>query len=144
MVNHGGKIMRDWRLQESSRGQAMVESALTCVLFLTLLLGVIEFGYGLYCYDQVSEAAKIGTRYAIVHGATSSSPADASAVQSWILSHVSGVDPSKVVVTTTWSPDNNPGSTVNVTVQYTFDFLEKFVPTQTVALAAHSQGVISQ
>ena len=122
----------------------MVESALTCILFLTLLFGVIEFGYAFYCYDQVSEAAKIGTRYAIVHGATSSTPADSSAVQSWILNHVSGLDPNQVVVTTTWSPDNNPGSQVNVSVQYTFSFLEKFVPAQTVALAAHSQGVISQ
>lgn len=127
-----------------SRGQAIVESAMTLILFLTLLFGVIEFGYAFYCYDQMSEAAKIATRYAIVHGATSASPADAAAVQNFVLSNISGVDPSNVVVTTSWSPDNNPGSTVNVTVQYTFNFLEKLVPSETVAFAAHSQGVISQ
>src|SRR5690348_6414276 len=138
------KNHRNWRLGGYSRGQALVENAMTCVVFFTLLFGIIEFGYAFYCYDQCSEAAKLGTRYAIVHGATSTSPADANAVKSWILNHVTGVDPNKVVVNTTWSPDNNPGSTVNVTVQYSFDFLERFVPMQTVALAAHSQGVIAQ
>jgi Flp pilus assembly protein TadG len=132
------------RLRAGARGQALVETALTCALFLTLLLGVIEFGYAFYCYDQVSEAAKLGTRYAIVHGSTSSTPADSTAIQNWVLSHIAGVDLSKVQVTTAWSPDNSPGSTVSVTVQYSFDFLERFVPRQNVALAAHSQGVISQ
>jgi len=129
-------------------GQAMLEFAMTAVVFFTMVFGIIEFGYAFYCYDLCSYAAKNGTRYAIVHGSNSGSPAQASDVKSYVLTQIAGLDPNNVTVNTTWSPDNSPGSAVTVQVQYNFHFVEGFVPHAAqmsgLTFGAHSQGIISQ
>lgn len=122
----------------------MVETAISITIFLTLLLGVIDFGYGLYTYDLVSYASKIGSRWAIVHGSTSSTPATASDVQNYIAGQVAGLDPSKLQVTTSWSPNNSPGSTVSVAVTYNFSFMDPLVPTASLTFGATSNGIIAQ
>src|SRR5260370_23949452 len=122
------------------RGQAMVETAGTMLVFLTVLFAIIEFAYALYCYDLVSYASKIGTRYAIVHGANSGSPAQSSDVQTFIASQIAGLDPSQITVNATYSPDNKPGSTVNVQVKYNFQFIQALIPHQALTLAAQAQG----
>jgi Flp pilus assembly protein TadG len=126
------------------RGQAMLETAVSIIVFLTLLLGVIDFGYGLYTYDLVSYAAKIGSRWAIVHGATSGSPATASDVQNYIATQIAGLDPSKMQVNTSWSPDNSPGSTVSVQVTYNFSFADPLVPIKSLTFNASSNAIVAQ
>ena len=135
---------RSYAIRGWSRGQAVMETAISAVVFLTLLLGIIDFSYGLYTYDLVSYAAKIGSRWAIVHGASSSSPATASDVQNYIASQIAGLDPSKLQVTTSWSPNNNPGSTVSVQVSYNFSFADPLVPARTLTLNASSNGIVAQ
>lgn len=133
------QAIRGW-----SRGQAVLETAISVIVFLTLLLGVIDFGYGLYTYDLVSYAAKIGSRWAIVHGSTSSAPASASDVQNYIASQVAGLDPGKLQVTTSWSPNNHPGSTVSVQVTYNFSFADPLVPSRSLTFNASSNGIVAQ
>jgi len=50
-------------------GAVLVEIALSCTLMLTVLFGVMEMGLALYAYNSVSNAARQGSRYAIVRGA---------------------------------------------------------------------------
>lgn len=132
------------RLSGCKQGQAAVETAISIVLFLTVLLGIIEFARAMYSFDQVSEAAKLGVRYAIVHGSQSSTPATSSDVKSYILNQVSGLDPKQLTVNTNWQPDNNPGGTVTVQVLYNFRFAETWVPRMTLTLSGNSEGVIAQ
>jgi Flp pilus assembly protein TadG len=55
-------------------GATLVEMALASSVLLTVLFGIIEMCFALYTYDFVSEAAREGTRYAIIRGSTSCAP----------------------------------------------------------------------
>lgn len=48
-------------------GQALVEFSLTIVVFLTILMGVVDFGTAIYKYNGVSEAAREIARVTSVH-----------------------------------------------------------------------------
>lgn len=145
------------RIRAWPRGQAAVETAMSVVLWLILVFGIIEFAYAMYCFDQVSDAAKLGVRYAIVHGTSSSSPANTSALQSYITSQVSGLDTSAndgyFTVTgacgtgsSNSAPPCDPGYTVSLQVKYNFRFAENLVPgnLHSLMLSANSQGVVAQ
>jgi len=63
-------------------GQAIVEFALTAVLLMLLMVGLLELSIFIYTYSVLANAAKEGVRYAIVHGAsngTASGPSSGSA-----------------------------------------------------------------
>lgn len=64
-----GRIRR-----HGSRGQALVEVALVIPFFLVLFLGIVEVGRFVFYYEMVNNATREGARYAIVHGANSSTP----------------------------------------------------------------------
>lgn len=48
------------------RGAAAVEFAIVCLLFFTLLLGILEFGRMLYVYNTMQEVTRRGARAAVV------------------------------------------------------------------------------
>jgi hypothetical protein len=50
------------------RGQSVVELALVLPMFLALLFGMIDIGRIIWASDAVTNAAREGARYAIVHG----------------------------------------------------------------------------
>lgn len=52
----------------------MVEFALVAPVFFLLLFGIIEAGRFIVYYETLSNAAREGTRYAIVHGSNSFCP----------------------------------------------------------------------
>ncbi len=60
--------------REKSRGQAMVEFAIIAPILFLLILGTIEAGRFIFYYELVNNAAREGTRYAIVHGSLSACP----------------------------------------------------------------------
>ena len=131
-------------LVRSTTGSTLVESALALGVFLQIVLGTIEAGRFLYFYNWISYAAREGTRYACVRGSSSSHPAAASDVQTFIMNQAVTYDPSNVTVTTTWSPNNNPGSAVKVEVDYAYSPLIGFIVPAAVTIKAKSQMVISQ
>lgn len=114
------------------------------LVFLTLIFGVIEFSYCLYAYNFVNYAAKLATRYAVVHGSQSSDPATSSDLKSLVVSKATALDPNQITVTASWNPNNNPSSAVSVNVTYNFYFLGGLMPSAPVTLTANAQGVISQ
>lgn len=50
------------------RGTTMVETALVLGVLLLVLFGIMDFGRLMYTYHMVNNAARIGARFAIVHG----------------------------------------------------------------------------
>ena len=125
-------------------GSALVEFALASVVILTVLFGIIDMGRALYSYDWVSDAARRGTRYAMVRG-TSSCPgppqltdckADLDHIKTYVESNAFGIDHSAVTVTAScWPPSHAftlppcaPGKTIEVTVKYNFAFLSPLTP----------------
>jgi Flp pilus assembly protein TadG len=74
------QVCRGWapsRMSRSSeRGQALVEAALTFPLLLLLFFGIIEFSLVILSYNTISNAAREGARYGIIH------PADTTGIAS--------------------------------------------------------------
>jgi len=128
---------------DAKSGQSMVEFALIVLIALTLIFGIIEASLALYAYSFVSYGARCGARYAMVHGSNSSSPATASTVQAYVESLAFPLDTSSMTVTTTWSPDNSPGSTVTVAVTYVFKPLADLLLTSNITMSSTAQAVIS-
>ena len=85
-----------------SRGQTLVEFALVFPIFILLMAGIADFGFGLYQYMNVINAARIGARFGIT--SPSNTPGIANAAQA------SGVS-SASVVTACWSVLANGGAT---------------------------------
>ena len=52
--------------RRAQRGVAAVEFALIAILFLTLLLGIMEFGRWLFLLNGANEATRLGARLAVV------------------------------------------------------------------------------
>ncbi|MGA7409856.1 MAG: TadE family protein [Bryobacteraceae bacterium] len=128
----------------SEQGSALVEGAFVLTIVLLLVFGMIQFSYVVFGYNTIVYAARAGTRYAAVHGSSSPSPCSAAAVQTQVLNQLPGVPASAVTVTTTWTPDNKPGSTVRVTVSANFSPMASLVMKQGVTLSSSSQMIILQ
>jgi Flp pilus assembly protein TadG len=125
-------------------GNTIIESALALVVFLMMLFGIMDLGRMVWTYNTLSQAARVDARYAIVHGNASGSVASSSDVSNVVRGQVIGLDPSTLVVTTTWTPDKNPGSAVKVQTSYSFAFLLPYLPNRSIALGSFSQMVISR
>lgn len=58
----------------NEEGATIVEMALASGVLLCVLFGIIEICFALYTYNFVAEAAREGTRYAIIRGSISCAP----------------------------------------------------------------------
>ena len=52
------------------QGASLVEMALSCLILIPILFGIIQLSIGLYCYHYAADAAREATRWAIVRGST--------------------------------------------------------------------------
>lgn len=57
-----------------STGQALVEFSLVIPLFLSLLMGIFDFGRVVWASNSLASAAREGARFAIVHGGSPMDP----------------------------------------------------------------------
>jgi Flp pilus assembly protein TadG len=150
------------RRVHGEHGSTLVETALSLVVLLTVALGVMEMSLALYTYHFISDAAREGTRYAIVRG--SSCPASLSGcpaagagvdVQTYVRGlGFPGITPGLMTATTTFpsgtgctpqaTPCNNPGNLVRVVVVYQFPLSIPFLAARTLRMSSTSQMVISQ
>jgi Flp pilus assembly protein TadG len=144
--------------------------ALSSIILLTMLFGILEMSLALYSYHYISEAAREGSRYAIVRGSTScqNTPnltncgATAAQIQTYVMTlGFPGINSTQyMTVTTTWlnasatqpttwstctsGTCNAPGNAVKVTVYYAFPLKIPFLPATTLNMSSTSQMVISQ
>jgi Flp pilus assembly protein TadG len=56
--------------KKGERGTTLVEFAIGATVFFTMMFAVVEFGRMLYVHNALSDAARRGARYAVVHGAS--------------------------------------------------------------------------
>ena len=106
------------RRRHRQRGSSLVEGALCFSAFLFITFGVLEFAMAIYAYNFCAYAAEEAARWASTRGANYPTPATAATIQGHVASQAVGL-PNSVTVTTTWTPNNSPGSTIQVTVAYT-------------------------
>ncbi len=123
-------------------GQTYAEFMMVVLPTLTLMFGIISFGMTIYTYSFLSNAARDAVRYAIVHGSKSTSPASSDDIQTYVRNEARGLKASAISVSSSWNPNNNPGSTVNVQVSYSFHPFYPFASV-TLPLSSSAQMVIS-
>ena len=152
------------------RGSAVIEFALSSLVFLAFMFGIIDFARAAYTYEFVTYAARSGARWASVRGSTCAAtngdawcdPATSSAsgatqadVQTYVQSlNLPGISPTQITATVTWpqtgdacntsSAVNSPGCPVKVLVQYPYSSSIPFIWIKTITLTADSEMVISQ
>lgn len=113
-------------LRCNEQGQAIVEFALVAGFLVILLVSILEMSLFLYTYATLTDAAKEGVRYAVVHGSSattqsgpSSTQAVVSAVQTYTAVSLHTVVSTNVQVN--YLDDSNaPGSRVQVSINYPF------------------------
>jgi Flp pilus assembly protein TadG len=125
------------------KGQTYAEFALCAVVVLILIFGVVNFSLVVYAYNFVSYAAREGARFAAVHGSSNPPPAHSADITNLISAEGYGLNGGNLKVSTTWNPNNQPGSVVAVQVQYTFNFMIPFVTLPPVNLTSSRQRFAS-
>ncbi len=134
------------------RGQALVEFALVAPIFFLLLFAIIDFGRYVYYVQVLNNAAREGTRYAIVHGnlsvAPTGPPGDPSgaAVKEVVRKYAVGVigDSTVLDIQPSWPDgDNVRESLVTVIVTYQFRSLIPLVPLPPIQIQGASTLVIN-
>ena len=135
------------------RGQALVEFAMVIGFLVIFIVGILEVSLFLYNYAVLTDAAKEGVRYAIVHGSSGTNPAGDggpcgtttsggvfAAVQAYAASSIHNL--SNMSVNVCYSDSSNtPGNRVQVTVSYPYSplFLTNWA---TIPISATSVGRI--
>jgi len=125
------------------RGQTFAEFAFIGLPLLMLVFATIGLGMAVYSYSFVCTAARDATRYAIVHGASSTSPATQADLTTLVRNEAQGIKASQLSVSASWTPDNKPGSVVAVSVTYNFQPLS-ILGGVTLPLTSSAKMVISR
>jgi len=125
----------------SQSGSAIVEFALVVPLYFMIIFGLIVLGMVFTGYCSAQYASQKAVRYAIVHGAESSSPCTSATISAYVKPFLWGGQNSSSV-TTTWNPNNGAGSTVTVIVKLTYKTGIPFSTLSRVKVGVSSQGTI--
>lgn len=150
------------------RGSAMVETALSAVILLGLIMGSMEMFMALYSYHFVSYAARDASRWAMVRGSQCQYDGNAmtycDAQQADIQTYLQGltypgINLNNITVTASWSQPsasppttwtacakqcNDPGDTVTVDVTYAYPLNLPFFKSATLNMSSSSSVVITQ
>jgi Flp pilus assembly protein TadG len=130
-------------------GGLVLECAIVYPVTFLLLLGMIIAGLGVFRYQQVADIAREAARYASVHGrlyqqstgkpAATDSDVYNKSILPWANAFAT-LDTTKLRYQVTWSPDNQPGSMVTVSLTYHW-IPEAFLPE--MDLSTTSKAVVT-
>lgn len=167
-------VARRFPAAKDEEGGSLVEMALSCLILIPILFGIVQLSIGLYCFHYAADAAREATRWAAVRGANCGSNFGA-AYCSPTSGQASGADgndiaqyvrslgyPFSGAVTTsaqwcasngatpaTWTScsaggSNAAGNQVQVTVSYAYPLVIPFVPRNTLNVSSVSSMTIVQ
>ena len=106
-------------------GSVAVEYALCLPFLLGLIYGIVEISHFAYLRTTMENIAHDAVRYASVHSSQSGTPVVSSDVTTFTNNELNSLGLNQsgtggTTVTVTYTPDNTPGSTVNVQISYPF------------------------
>ncbi|MBI4788160.1 MAG: pilus assembly protein [Chloroflexi bacterium] len=105
------------RCRES--GQAVVEFALVMIILIPIVIGTLDLGRGIYAYNVLASAAREGARYGTTLAPSDSTHPNLTAIRQRML-QTAVLDLDANQISATCSPDCYQGSSLTVTVNYTF------------------------
>jgi Flp pilus assembly protein TadG len=126
----------------------MVETALVLPALFMFVLGTITIGMGIFYYEQVAALAREGARYASVHGSTYAGETGGSAatadtiMTNAVLPLATGLTSANITVTASPTTVGAPGSTIQVTVSYSWTPLMYI--SGPISLASTSEMVVTE
>jgi Flp pilus assembly protein TadG len=123
-------------------GVAGVEFALLSVVFFVTFCGIAEVARYVADQQDLMRAVHTTGRYAIVHGANSTSPAPTASLQTMVASNLVLISSSAVNTTVTFSLNNSPGGTVTITANYTWTPIVPLVGLPKATITATSSATI--
>jgi Flp pilus assembly protein TadG len=144
-------MKRNRNSKQRQRGSTLVEFAIGATVFLTVMFAVLEFGRALWVHNALSDAARRGARYAVVHPAT-----DSAAVKNVVVYGdpaggsnplVENLTPANVNVSYSGFGLNGGTATVSIS-NYSFQFVLPIastsiqMPSYSSTLTAESAGLI--
>jgi Flp pilus assembly protein TadG len=100
----------------NERGQTMAEFALVLPILVTLLFGIIQFGFAFNNYVTITDAARAGARKAAV---SRTDPDPAGVCESQVRDAASDLNQTDLAVSCT-SPTWQPGDDVSVEADYPY------------------------
>jgi len=164
------KIAR--RVVNGEEGASLIESALSISIFLMVLFAVFDLSIAFYTYHYVSDAAREGTRYAMVRGSacsgqshTTPCPITSDEIATYVENlEYPGIDAADfMTVSSTWLSQGSPsgtgntwtacgttaackvhGNQVQVTVSYAFPLDIPLWKLDSLSISSTSSMVISQ
>jgi Flp pilus assembly protein TadG len=129
--------------RDRQAGQSLIEFSLSALVVLTLIINIMNVGYGVFCYHTIAYAARAAVRYAVVHGPSSPHPATDSQIQQVAASSAPGVSLSTSNITVSWPTDprisTKKDAKVTVSMPYTL-----YIPPTSLTLTSTSQMLVSQ
>ena len=128
----------------SRRGGALIESAFALLVFGILTAGIMELGLTGFISNSISFAAQRAARYAAVRGSASGHAATIADVQATAVSYAAPLNLTPPDVTVSWTPNNNPGGTVEVTVSYSVRPMMLPVSSSVLTLQSTARQSITQ
>lgn len=125
--------------KQSQRGATIAEAAVTVVTLFTLILGVVDFGRAFSIYEDLTNAAREGARYAVAPDPASEILPSSAQVQSYVSPFLTANNVSGTVTVSSTSHVINGVTTTytRVTVQAPYKFL--FFPFGTVNISSNSE-----
>jgi TadE-like protein len=133
--------------------ESMVSFALSASILFMFIFGLTNMCLAFYTYESISELAREGVRYAIVHGSTcqTASGSSCEVTSAQVNSYVQGlgipnVGGGTMSVNTTY-PDGGEApdaDRVQITVSYSFPWHIPFSGSQTVSMSSTSEMYIIQ
>jgi Flp pilus assembly protein TadG len=139
--------------KSSERGSTLLEFAIGATVFLSVMFAVLEFGRALWVHNALTDAARRGARYAVIHAAT-----DADSVKNVVVygdpNPANGTQPVVNNLTTdnvivTYSNFGLESGTVSVSItNYQFQFVVPLIgttiqmPAYTTTLTGESVGLV--
>jgi Flp pilus assembly protein TadG len=130
--------------RDGQRGTAMMEMALILPIYFLLVYGVILICYVLFGYCNATYASRIAARYGAVHGTGSTYQCTSTDLQNLAKQFLWGAPANGTTITPSWSPDNNPGSSVTVTIKLVYPTAIPFSSIRQVTVGTSAQEVILQ
>jgi Flp pilus assembly protein TadG len=104
----------------NQKGAALLETAITLPIILLISVGIFEFGRAYQTWQILTNAAREGTRVAIITGSTDTQVSDA--VKAYMKSGKLGAATSATVTVERNVPFNATATASRITVSYPFNF----------------------